>query len=243
MNYLFRPTPVVVLGRDRGCDCVPLSKPPAGVMLGRAGKPSGRPSRSLATQGAPWIVRSGTMASFGTLGQDGGSIIAPDLGNPDYGAVAPDLGQPAFNAPDSWPAPILPPIEMVPAVAPDFGLPSFSPVSTLPVTSTAPIAPSSQAGQLPGTQPVNAAITAGTGVLNTLANWFRPSAPKTNYAAYPGVGVNPAKPGYSVNAQGQLVPTNFWTGSTILPGTPNATVLLGGAAAVLLLFALMGGRK
>ena len=236
MNYLFRPTPVVVLGRDRGVDGVALSKPPAGVMGGTP-HPSGRPSRSLATQGAPWIVRSGSMSSFGTLGQD--FSVEPSTYDPTIDLApppdfAPDFG-PGFDYSGAFGSPNLP--AAVPPdfpVAPDLGAPTFAPINLglpgpLPPSGAGPTGRS-----IPGTQPVNpvtAGVSAGTGLLSAIANFFKPSAPK-GYAALPGAGVNPR----------QAAPS-FWTGSTILPGTPNTTVIIGGLAAVVFLFALSSGGK
>lgn len=238
MNYLFRPTPVVVLGRDMGADVVQLSKTPAGMMAG-APPASGRPSRSLATQGSPWIVRSGTMAIFGTLGQDASSDIGvlSDPGSFDPGTIDGSFDGSSGIDFSSFPAPNLP--AAVPPdfpAAPDIGSPSFAAPSFTPTTVAAPISPSSigagPTGQsIPGTQPVNP-IQAGTSALNAITNLFKPSAPKPPKAiTLPAVGVNPKQDA-----------TSFWTGSTVVPGVPNTTVLLGGAAAVILLMALMGSK-
>jgi len=233
MNYLFRPTPVVVLGRDRGVDGVALMKPPAGLM-GGAPHATGRPSRSLATQGSPWIVRSGTMASFGTLGQD--FSVDPSAFDPGVDLAPPDFSpDPGFDYSGAFASPNIPaPVPPSFPVAPDFGVgfsaPSFVPASPLPPSGAGPTGRS-----IPGTQPVNpvaAGVSAGAGLLSTIANWFKPSAPKQNYAMLPGVGVNPR----------QAAPS-FWQSSTILRGTPNSTVILGGLAGVVLLFALSSGGK
>jgi hypothetical protein len=239
MNYLFRPTPVVVLGRDMGADVVALSQTPAGMMAGTPAA-SGRPSRSLATQGSPWIVRSGSMASFGTLGQDPSSFLPIDTTSYDPGSI--DLTMPVDYS-GAFAPPIVPVSMLPPAVpiGPDFGsLPLLtSSVPILPVTVTAPIAPSSGAGptgqSIPGTKVLNPAVQAGTGLLNTIVNFLKPSpAAPVRSVTLPGVGVNPNQPAPS-----------FWSTSTILPGTPNATVILGGGAVLLLFFFLMssGGKK
>src|ERR1700726_1016687 len=242
MNYLFRPTPVVVLGRDMGADVVALSQTPAGMMAGTPAA-SGRPSRSLATQGSPWIVRSGTMASFGTLGNNLGDWssegdawypfgYAPSQSrDPFYGyGFAPDttwprptLGQDISSDflpidPSSYDpgggltlpvdysgafAPPIVPVSMLPPavpIAPDFGsLPLLtSSVPILPVTATAPIAPSSGAGptgqSIPGTQRLNPAVQAGTGLLATIANFLKPAPAVQRSVTLPGVGVNPNQP-------------------------------------------------
>jgi len=181
-------------------------------------------------------VRSGTMASFGTLGQDGSDFlpIDPSSYDPGGGLTLPGDYSGAF-------APPIVPVSMIPPavpIAPDFGsLPLMtSSVPILPVTATAPIAPSSGAGptgqSIPGTQPLNPVVTAGTGILNTIANFLKPSSAPARSVTLPGVGVNPKQPAPS-----------FWSTSSVLPGVPNATVILGGAALVLLLFALGSGGK
>jgi hypothetical protein len=272
MNYLFRPTPVVVLGRDMGADVVALSQSPAGMMAGTP-RASSRPSRSLATQGSPWIVRSGSMASFGTLGEGGGawspagdvwypfatrmdtlwpgrsSTGLTGLGQDDFLPIDPSSYDPGIDLmlPTDYSgafAPPIVPVSMLPPavpIAPDFGSLPFltSSVPILPVTATAPIAPSSGAGptgrSIPGTQPLNPVVQAGTGILNTIANFLKPSsAAPVRSLTLPGVGVNPNQPAPS-----------FWSTSSVVPGIPNATVILGGAAVMLLLFAFMGpgGKK
>lgn len=67
----------------------------------------------------------------------------------------------------------------------------------------------------------------------------------------PNLTYMPAKPapsGYAYNSQGILVSSpgvlasaaNFFGGSSIIPGTPNSTVILGGLAVVALFTALSG---
>lgn len=234
MNYLFRPTPVVVLGCDRATDVVSLVKPPAGVMAGSP-RPSGRPSRSLATQGAPWIVRSGTMASFGTLGQDdgfdfGGDVPFVDGGDFSGGGSGSDYSG-AFASPNI-PAAVPPDFPVAPVFSP---LPAGVNPGILPVTVTVPLPPSGAGPtgrSIPGTQPANPAIAAGTSVLSTIANFLKPSTAPAKSLTLPAVGVNPNQPAPS-----------FWATSTVVPGVPNATVILGGSAILLLLFALGSGGK
>lgn len=228
MNYLFRPTPVVVLGCDRGVDLVSLVKPPAGMM---AGSPhaSGRPSRSLATQGAPWIVRSGTMASFGTLGQDDGfdfgSDVVPFVDTPDAGGGGGFDYSGAFASPNI-PAAVPPNFPVAPVFS---SLPAGISPGILPVTVTAPLPPSGTGPtgrSIPGTQPVNP-VAAGAGLFSTIVNFLKPSPGPAKALTLPAVGVNPNQPAPS-----------FWATSTVLPGVPNATVILGGGAILFLLFAM-----
>jgi len=276
VNYLFRPTPVAVLGRDRGQDTVPLVKSPAG-MMGGSPHASSHPSRSLATQGAPWLVRSGTMASFGTLGNvpggwsptgdawypyltrmdalwpgrrctglgqadipmdvssgiDFSTIDIPDTGSGfDYSTLPPNLPIEALPAVPTPP----PDIFGAGVPIPPGGLPPFLPVPYAAPPSLAPAGGAGPTGRsIPGTQPVNPmpAISAGTGLLTSIANFFKPTTAAASTVRLPGVGVNPNIPAPS-----------FWTTSSILPGTPNSTVVLGGAAIVVLLIVLgMGGKS
>lgn len=308
MNYLFRPTPVVTLGRDKGEDVVPLQQP-AGLM---GGSPHARsmPSRSLATQGAPWIVRSGTMASFGTLGNEplrglGGWSRCGDAwypanaridaqwpgsrcaGGDDPSGWSPrgeawypyntrmdtlwpgrnrtglgqvdtsmyssptDLTGPEFFDPniigDAGPSPLSPDFFLGLSNAPN--IPAFVPTSAMPPIFDNPLSPPAgivptfglpgsptpPAGagptgvSIPGTQPVNPAVSATTGIASAIANFFKPTAGAASaYKTLPAIGVNPLQPGQPAAA-------------TILPGVPNTTLLLGGAAAALVLFAVIVG--
>ena len=260
MNYLFRPTPVVTLGRDRGADRVTLSKTPAGMMLGGPGATSRMPSRSLATQGAPWIVRSGTMASFGTLGnvpcgcdcagglgclgQDDGSDLV-DTGSTDFysGAFAnPSLPVDSSGLPTDFfggagATPILPTTATVQTPTDLNALaPSYPTIATSPGM---PAAPAGQAGSgvgLPGTTP----LAPSTSLLQNLTNLLTPKPP-TAYSAIPGVGVNPR----AVVAPATVSPTagQFLGESTLVSGVPNSTVIFGGLAALILLGVAFGGKK
>jgi len=261
MNYLFRPTPVVSLGRDHAKDRTWLSKPPAGVMSGDCNCKSSAPCRSRALQGDPWIVRSGSMAAFGTLGNeparehtrgvllgwlgdDGGddmdfseafsSPVLPTSSAPEidpfatYGPTSIPIGDSSILAP--------PPAE--PTLPGSIASSSFSSALQPIVTQAPPPAPGAGATGtgLPGTQPLTSPTTS---LLNAIKNVVAPTntgaikpLTSTAYTTLPGYGVNPS-PGIG----------SFLSQSTLIAGVPNATVLFGGVAAIILMGALLGGGK
>jgi hypothetical protein len=75
-------------------------------------------------------------------------------------------------------------------------------------------------------------VTAGSSILSSIANFFKPTASQTPMtAAMPGV--------YKATTV-----TPSWFGqSTLLPGIPNTTAVLGGVAVLLLFSAMMAGGK
>lgn len=250
MNYIFRPTPVMSLkGIDRAVDRATLKKPPAGIMHGWPIMRGG-PSRSFALQGDPWLIRSGSMASFGTLGHaplgrlgqddddsdftDFSSTLSTPISSPGDFSVVPDGS--FIDTTGAFSTPIIPTTSTLDLTAPNFSTP-ISPVSPIQTAAdAAPVAPTGGAGatgqSIPGTQPVNAAQTsAWTSLLNAVTNVISPK--KTGTVLTPGVGVNPNTASAS---------TNFLAASTILPGTPNGTVLVGGLV-VLGVLAVVLGKK
>lgn len=264
MKYLFRPTPVVTLGRDRGADRVVLLGPPAGRMLGGPGATSRMPSRSLATQGSPWIVRSGTMASFGTLGGEpcrgcGGGCFSclgrlgddtsgdfVDTSSPDFysGAFAtPSLPVDSAGLPTDFfsgagAAPIISPTGSVltqsdlNALAPT-ELSSVTPGALAVVSAPAPPAQAGSGAGLPGTTPVNPPTSLIQSLTNLVAGKSSP------YAVTPGLGVNPR----AVVASPAVSAGSFLQSSSLVAGVPNATVIFGGLALLVLAGVLAGGKK
>ena len=133
MSFLYRPTPVVVIGGGAFSSHRTLARFPGAVMngipaggsvLGKAG-PSGGVSRgrTVDTRRQPWILSGGTMGEFvpNGLGQSDGSGI-------DYsGAFAsPTIPDSSLAAPVDFVGPLAPG-EVYTPPAPDLGLPSFSP--------------------------------------------------------------------------------------------------------------------
>jgi hypothetical protein len=237
MNYLFRPTPVVTLGCDQAKDNVALTKCPAGMMYGFA-EPDHSPSRSRGMAGDPWIVRSGSMSGF-MLGQDQGV----DAFSGDILPFSPvDTGGGAFDpgsldyllSVGATSAPIVPQFTPVSVTPPMLESPVAPPISFAPGTA-APIPPSGPGPtghSIPATQPLTPVVSAGASLANALSKLFAPSNPQPpNYTSLAARGVNPNIPAPSWLAQ-----------STVLPGTANATVLIGGAAVLVLIFALTGPK-
>jgi hypothetical protein len=255
MSFLYRPTPVVNLGRGQfASQAVTLANSPGGVMHGvdvdRNYKPLADRLRRVPA-GNPWIQRSGVMSEFvpnGLGGLDDG-LVEGDFDTGDFyaggdfspnvpaftpGVIAPDFGGPTFSptAPifGSQPVPVVP-----------FALPTPGTLETtdysLPNTLTPPAGAGATGRGLPGTQPLNtAALQATTGassLLNSIANFFKPSSPvrAAGLTQLPGYGGAPVTSPLSWFSQP----------STILPGTSNATVALSAAAIALILLSM--GKK
>lgn len=248
MSFLYRPTPVVILGngafastrvlggRTGGCSGATMRGIPAGASRLGGPSPTGAASRMrrVNTSFQPWIKTSGTMGSFipNGLGQDDGfdssfdfsGNIAPTLPDvyPTSDFPAPDLGLPGFSPNVSAVIPVgagpLPPLNLQPSIY------------SAPTTLTPPAGAGPTGTGIPGTQPLNLvapAISAGTGLLNTIKSFFTPKpAVATNYKQLPGYGGGAATP---VQAQ-------------ILPGVSN-TILLFGVGAVVLIAVMGGGKK
>lgn len=253
-SWLYRPTPVVAWGRGPFASQNVLNGWTGGTMRGVVPgwnyAPGLGKAKAARTARQPWIKLSGTMGDFIPNGLGGAGLgddstdfysgadaspvipdsvpivpfAAPDL-NPTFSPTAPDFSGgsiPSSFFAGAFAGPSVPTPPAFSAITP----PTFPPSAGAGPTGTG----------IPGTQPVSPAalVSSGTGLLNSIKNFFTPSAPKnvptTNYANLPGYGG--AKP-------------SFLAQSTILPGTPNSTVLLGGLAVVVLLGALgaSGGKR
>jgi hypothetical protein len=262
MSFLYRPTPVVNLGRGQfASQAVTLANAPGGVMHGidldRNYKPSADKLRRVPS-GNPWITRSGVMGEFvpkglGGLGDDefvddfssgdfySGADYSPNIPAFTPGAIAPDFGGPIFSPT----APVFgSPLPSGPSIP--FALPAPGSLETswspLPSTLTPPAGTGASGAGLPGTQPLNTsgllAASAGTSsLLNSIANFFKPSNPlqKSGLTALPGYGGTPVK------APTSPVSSWFAAPSGILPGSSNGTLALS-AAALALIFISMGKK-
>ena len=220
MSFTYRPTPVIVLsGKTVGDDHVPLRRLPAGTMYGytpNMASPALNAIGRRTLRGDPWIISSGTMGRF-LLGDDGSGLDFPPIDTTSVDITG-DLTPPSLTVPQL--APIVP---------------SSLPVDTTmaPITGTlvAPtISPISISSQGVYAQPPPSAAQA-TSLLTSIVNFFKPQVKATPMtAAQPGVyNAYAARP-------------SWFSQSSLLPGTPNSTVLFG-AAAVLVLFAVMAGGK
>lgn len=245
-SFLYRPTPVVNLGNGMFASKNVMGWLPGATMrgipagasaLGKAG-PTGAVSRMRRVNTAmpPWIATSGTMGSFlpNGLGQDDGSGIdwstidvspvSPVSAVPDL--IPPDLGLPGFSP--NLPVSIGP---ATPPVAPIDWTSAMNVRPTLPVRTPPPPAGAGPTGiGIPGTQPLNPAMTAvsaGTGVLNAIKNFFSPApAAPAGYKALPGYGGAPV------------------AAASVIPGVSNTALAIG--AALILVFAMSGsggGRR
>lgn len=236
MSYLYRPTPVIVLsGKTVGHDGVIMRRLPAGTMHGYTPNMVSPALNSIGRRtlrGNPWLVASGTMGSF--LGQDDGSgmdfsgaFASPTLPSPgiiDTGA-APSL----FDFGGAFSSPTIPISSGggLPA-APDIGapiLPAGSGLTTLPAIA-APAKPTVAAGTL---APVAAATPS---ILTSIANLFKPTTLATPMTA--------AQPGVYTST---TTTPSWFSQSSLIAGTPNSTVLIFGAAALVALIVLGGSKK
>jgi hypothetical protein len=228
-SFLYRPTPVVNLGNGAFASTRVMGFLPGATMrgipagasaLGKAA-PTGASSRMrrVDTRYQPWLKTSGTMGSFlpNGLGQDDGSGI-------DWSTIDVSPTPPVSALPD--------------LVPPDLGSPSFNPNIPVSIGPTQPPPPPAGAGPtgtgIPGTRPLNPATQAvgvGTGLLNTVKNFFAPSAPPApaGYKALPGYGGAPVVSGG----------TSWFSQKTILPQLGSNGLVL--AVGVGLLLMLGGG--
>jgi hypothetical protein len=223
---------------------------PAGASRLGAPAPTGAAlrMRRVDTRRQPFIKTSGTMGSFmpwgmGGMGQDSGDGSLPS----DFfsGATAAPIVPSApidLSAPNFQPSV---PVDIGITEPPASGLPSdfFSGANVNPLVPTAtaqvPVAPTfaspvAPAGAgptgtgIPGTQPVSpvtTAVSATTSILNSIKSFFSPTPAKTTpYTTLPG---------YTAGVV---------TTSTVLPGVSN-TALLVGAAAIVLVLMMSGGKR
>lgn len=224
MSWLYRPTPVVTLGRGAFASQNVMGgwngATMRGVVLGHNYAPGLGKAKAAKTGRQPWIKLSGTMGDFipnglGGLGDDPTYMDPGNLVPPDF--VAGDTSL-LLN-----PATLIytPPFQVTASVLPD--------------TLTPPPSAAGPTGfGIPATQPLNAAALVGpsASLFSNIASFFAPSTPKNvpanNYKALPGYGGTPP---------------SFLAQSTILPGTPNSTVVFGALAVAVLLATLGGGKR
>jgi len=240
MSFLYRPTPVVVIGGGAFSSHRTLSRFPGAVMhgipaggsvLGKAG-PAGGVSRGRAvdTRRQPWILSGGTMGEFvpNGLGQDDGSLPSDFFSGAGASPVIPDSTGGTF-LPTDFTGPVAPG-EVYTPPAPDLGLPSFSPGTYAPisVSSAAPAPPPAGAGPtgtgIPGTQALNVAQQ-GVSLFQKIFGVTKPVTP--GYTALPGYGGSAVAPGSS-----------FFSQSTIAPAIGSNGMVLGIAVVALL---VLGG--
>lgn len=221
MSFIYRPTPVITLtGKTVGDDHVPLTRLPAGTMHGYARNMDSPALNAIGRRtisGNPWLVRSGTMGSF--LGQDSG-LPSDFFSGLTATPSLPDAGLPADFFSGASMSPIAPTSTLLTPTLPAISVPGFSPSGALFPAVAPPAAPSVAAPSV-ATQ----AVGAGTSILSSISNFFKPKTSTTPMiAAQPGV--------YSATT----TTPSWFSQQTLLPGISNTMALLGGAA-VLVLFA------
>ncbi len=234
MSFTYRPTPVVVLsGKTVGDDHVPLRRLPAGTMYGYTPNMASQALSSIGRRtisGDPWILSSGTMGKF-VLGDD--SLPADFFDSLDTSPIVPDVPSlpPDFFTGAAG-TPILPTPNMpVMGPAPNIGIPSLpGSGGGIPFINTpGPALPSIP----PSPAQTQATVAAGTSLLTSIANFFKPAPPKATpmTAAQPGVyNAYPTAP-------------SWFSQQSLVSGMPNyQTLLLGGAAILLLSSVLVGGK-
>lgn len=239
MSFLYRPTPVVVIGGGAFSSHRTLSRFPGAVMngipaggsvLGKAG-PGGGVSRGrvVDTRRQPWILSGGTMGEFvpNGLGQDDGSTPADFFSGAGASPIIPDSS--GTLLPTDFSGPVAPG-EVYTPPAPDLGLPSFSPgtYAPIPVAAAPPAAPPAGAGPtgtgIPGTQPLSVAQSA-VSLFQKIFGVTKPATPA--YTTLPGYG-GVASPG-----------TSWFSQSTVAPALGSNGMVA--AIAVVALLVLGGG--
>lgn len=236
MSFTYRPTPVIVLsGKTVGDDHVPLRRLPAGTMHGYVPNQRSQALNSIGRRtlkGDPWILSSGTMGRF-VLGDDSSGLDFTSVPPPDFSSLPIDTT--SVDITGGLVAPPTPQISAILTAPVDFTTQNAPITGGLVAPTISPISISSQGvyAQPPASFPgqAQADIAAGTSLLTSISNFFKPTVkPTPMTAAMPGV--------YNATTV-----TPSWFGqSTPLPGTPNSTVLFGGVA-LLVLFAVMAGGK
>jgi hypothetical protein len=258
MSFLYRPTPVVNLGRGQFAARSMMGWSAPGGQLGGVmhGIDLDKSYKALSDRlrrvpsGNPWIQASGTMGEFipnglGGLGDNGDTVdpssidfysgvdSSPNVPVFTPGVLAPDLGTPTFSP-----------------TAPAFGGPSASPVLSVPFSLPAPGSLQTSSASLPSTlTPPSGAGPTGTGIPATqVLNPAGLVAPPPSLGTQVGnffssiFGGTPKPtglttlPGYGGVAAS---PASFFSQSTIVPGMNNTMVLVMLFAGV----ALMGSLK
>ena len=240
---LYRPTPTLRTFGGNPTVAGPVSNglrggEMRGVVLGWDYK-SASDQGKRATQGNPWIISSGTMGRF-VLGDDSFDLSPFDPGTPDFSAPdfssGPDFGLPDFYAGASA-SPIAPTSTLQTGVqAPDLGIPTFGPSAPI-VSAGSPIAPVAPTPAVSSAGAAATAVAPAPSLAQSIANLFKPSAP--TIPATMKTAVVPASGLYSIAPAG----TSFLTQSTIVPGMPNSTVLIGGVVLLAFLAAMGSSRK
>jgi hypothetical protein len=241
MSFLYRPTPVVVIGggafsshRTIGGHpgATMLGIPAGGSVLGKAG-PSGGVSRGrrVDTRRQPWILSGGTMGEFvpNGLGQDDGSLPSDFFSG---ASASPDIPPPPDFFSGASASPNIP-ISTYTPPGPDLGLPSFSPGTYAPIPiSSGPPAPSAGAGPtgtgIPGTQALNVAQQ-GISFFQKIFGTTKPVTP--GYAALPGYGGPPASSAPSWFSQKTIAPAVGSNGMVAAVAVVALLVLGGGGFA------------
>jgi hypothetical protein len=232
MSFVYRPTPVVVLsGKTVGTDHVPLRRLPAGTMHGytpNMASPALNAIGRRTISGNPWLLASGTMNGF--LGQDDGPILFSDV-SPIDTTLEPSgslLTPPPFSP--STPVFLPQPSDL------NLQPTTYEPTGTLIASTFQPSASSLPSGLSPGlVAPTNFSSlqpAVAPSAIQQIASLFTGTQNTTKMtAAMPGV----------YNAQ--TVTPSWFAQSTLLPGIPNVSALLGGAAVLLLLSSVAIGGK
>jgi len=240
MSFLYRPTPVVVIGGGAFSSHRTLARFPGAVMNGiplgasplGKGAPTGGVSRGrrVDTRRQPWILSGGTMGEFvpNGLGQDDGSLPSDFFSGTYNSPVIPDS---TTSVPSDAYGPLAPG-EVYTPPAPDIGLPTFSPgtYAPIPIAVAPPAPPPAGAGPtgtgIPGTQALNTAQQ-GISFFQKIFGATKPVAP-AGYAALPGYGGPPVASG-----------TSWFSQRTVAPGLGSNGMVAGVAIVALLL--LSGG--
>lgn len=253
MSYLYRPTPVVNLGRGAFASQNVHSGWPGAVMRGiprgtgplGSGSPTGATSRMrrVDTRQQPWLKTSGTMGSFipnglgdfndvfwdEDWGSGGGSSGSSGIDWSAAGDISPNFDAPVPFSPGSIAAPDLGTGLSAPNLPINIGI-SQPPAPLAP--SPVPAAGAGATGTgIPGTQPLQVA----TQSLSLLQKIFGAPTPtpalKTPYTALPGYGGVPITSGASWFSQSTLMPSIGSNGLVVGIGVALLLVLGGGGYA------------
>lgn len=260
----FRPTPVFNPGPPVR---VPLRRLPAGTMHGYDSGVNWKAyfdAKRAATQGKPWIVRSGAMGSFlaqdSTDGIDISSLPLPSDIGPSLSPLTPALPVDLYPMPSPIEPSIAPfnpgPISLAPQVVSAGG--GVLPPSTAPGSSASSIAQILSELTSAGTSiaraatgqpaPINPLIAPQTPANNGGSAALVSQAQSLQAQANALAASNPAlAEQYAARANTLLaqagVGTSWFTQSTIISGLPNWGVLAGGSLALIFVFGMTKGRR